>query len=191
MNTLSLGIQMAQIRLSVRDASGLGLLSYLTFLKVKATSHYQHKRFTCDGINYAQTLEQIDSIRYSSLQSSITKLVKALKEDLMLTDSLNTFRAIDKSLRNQTRIKDSALYEFNDLIEEIHSTAVEFLIQPEDNFGYQIMKLQSLATVGNWDHLKSFEASNRKAIIIKLVNCLSSLELEQLDIVSQMHLEVA
>ena len=187
--TLSLGIQMAQSHISVDDASRLGIISYLTFLKVKAESQFSKDAFTV--MNTQEFIPETTIIKYDSLRTAVNRFIKVFNDSLTDSQSTTSYLALDNCLKFETDIIQNSSPQINTLLNNIYLKAKKYTKEPARTFGDRILTIQSLAAIRTYDHLLTIDKLAPNGDYSKLIDCLSSLKMKTFDVKKPLVLEVA
>jgi hypothetical protein len=169
---LSAGIQLAQADISVDQAQDLGLISYLSFLKIKAAQQLAQLQ---KGNN--DPTDQTEAVSYYKLLGLIDEFLHELKSEIEETNSIDVFLRISKSLENNTKLDVKNSWVFDSLLQRIHVEAKEVLVDPRKCFMNTIAAIQSLSALSTFKSKLTSEAfcpKNSKDDILMLLNKLQT-----------------
>jgi hypothetical protein len=139
---LSVGIQLAQADISIDQARDLGLIMYLSFLKIKGAQQFVQLQKSIDV-----SLDETEQCRYKPLCSAIDDFLRELKMEIEESNSVSAFLQITKSLENGNILDSKKYWGLQSSLERIHQEAKNFIGSPRDCFMNKISSLQSLATL--------------------------------------------
>jgi hypothetical protein len=169
---LSAGIQLAQANISVDQAQGLGLITYLSFLKIKTAQQLAPLQKSKNDTN-----RQIEDAKYALLLDAMDELLHELQTEIQETDSIDVLLQISKSLENNTPLDLKKHWIFNRLLQRINIEAKEFLVEPRVCFMNRIAAMQSLSAISNFKNQltsQAFHSQNSKDNVLILLNRLQS-----------------
>ncbi len=142
---LSAGIQLAQSDISVDQAKGLGLITYLSFLRIKSTQRFAQLQKSKNS-----SLVESAEFQYRSLCNVIDDFLQELKIEIEESNSVNAFLNITQSLENDEALNSNLYWGFERLLDRIYQEAQSFMGNREECFMNTISSLQSLAALENW-----------------------------------------
>ncbi|BAO54040.1 hypothetical protein [Nonlabens marinus] len=142
---LSVGIQLAQADISVDQARDLGLIMYLSFLKIKGAQQFvQHQK------SNNLPLEETEQCLYKPLCHGIEDFLRELKFEINRSNSISAFINVTKSLESGKELDSKKYSSLKTSLQTIHNEARNFLGTPRDSFMNKIASLQSLASLEKW-----------------------------------------
>jgi len=149
---LSVGIQLAQADISVDQARDLGLITYLSFLKIKTAQQLAQLQSNFNASKKAE------DDTYFKLLDSIDALIHELKSETEESNSIDVFLQISESLENNTTLDLNHFWMFDSLLQRIHAEAKKVLVDPRKCFMNTIASLQSLSALSNFKSQLTSEA---------------------------------
>lgn len=162
---------MAQSDMTVDHARGLGLLAYLSFIKIKSTQQIAQLEYNNDSIE----LDTFLTSRYNCLCEAVDEFLNELKNHISSTNSKNAFKCISRSLEYGAKDSSNQFCELKDMFDKIDREAKEFIEEPQDCYRNKIAAIQSLAALDSYkknlcsESICSTKSSNG---LIKLLNAL-------------------
>ena len=169
-----LGIQMAQGLISNEDAQGLGVISYLNYIKYKAECLYSSVVF--GDKFHKQFPDRPNAAMMSELSISINNFIQLLRSELISSNSVETFTEIDHYLRFHVSVKDDSVAStLSELLDEINNKAINYLGEPGSSFSDRIISLQYLAAVHNSERSLNLEAKDFIEVksVLAALDCLT------------------
>ncbi|KQC33089.1 hypothetical protein AAU57_06990 [Nonlabens sp. YIK11] len=156
-NLLSLKIQLAQSRISVQDAKGLGIVSFLAYLNVKVES----SRHSASKSKYPHQLPGVVSKQeLSELVFAINDFIHLLKLDVTNSKSLERFIQVDQCLRFETSAASTVSQDLLDKISLIENAANKYFSEFRSHFSDRICAVQSMTIIRNGERTYGLEAKD-------------------------------
>ncbi|WP_194851296.1 hypothetical protein [Nonlabens antarcticus] len=161
---LTLGIQMAQSDISVDQARDLGIIGYLTFIKVKAEQQRSQANFS----NHNLSLDTVE-VGYNSLNANLEELIHEMCLNVRENKSIVVVRQLNYVLLGIEFNGPKLSWEIIQLLENVYFEAKTFIVKPSNSFMNKIAAVQSLgaiATFKNQMDLPSVTCVNSVDLII-------------------------